>query len=124
MKIDVWGVPIVAQWVKDQHCLCEHTGSIPGLTPWIKAIALIQPLAWEIPYATGMAVERKTNVLEVFLTYLLHSGEIEPHLLGDPLSSFTEPLMVTHLHLCSVCLPQLPRTEKLSRAKTVSNRPL
>ena len=45
-------------------------GSIPGLAQWVKdllllwlwhslaAIALIQPLAWEPPYAMGVALKR------------------------------------------------------------------
>ena len=50
----------------------EVAGSIPGLTQWVKdlllkwlwlwpaAIAPIQPLAWEPPYATGAALKNKT----------------------------------------------------------------
>ena len=46
-------------------------GSIPGLAQWVKdlallwlwrrlaAAAMIQPLARELPYATGVAVKRK-----------------------------------------------------------------
>ena len=46
-------------------------GSIPGLTQWVKdpallwlwcrlaAAAQIQPLAWELPYATGAALKKK-----------------------------------------------------------------
>ena len=49
----------------------EVEGSIPGLARWVKdlalpglwrrpaAVALIQPLAWESPYATGAALKRK-----------------------------------------------------------------
>ena len=47
--------------------VCEDTGSIPGLThqvedlvlPQASAAALIQPLAWELPYASGAAIKRK-----------------------------------------------------------------
>ena len=45
----------------------EHTCSIPGLAPWVKDLlwlwrrpvttALMQPLAWEPPYATDAALE-------------------------------------------------------------------
>ena len=45
----------------------EDSGSIPGLTHWVNdpqscvvmAVALIRPLAWEIPYAAGVAPKRK-----------------------------------------------------------------
>ena len=56
------GVPTVAQ---------EEAGSIPGLAEWVKhpcccgcrrrpaATTPSQPLALEIPYATGVALKRK-----------------------------------------------------------------
>ena len=49
----------------------ENTGSIPGLTQWVKDLVLvrlwcrpagvapIQPLAWESPYAMGAALKKK-----------------------------------------------------------------
>ena len=56
----MWGVPVTSH---------EDVGSIPG-PQWVKdpallwlwcrpaAAALIQPLAWELPYAIGAAVKR------------------------------------------------------------------
>ena len=52
-------------------CLCEYAGSISVLTQWVKDLAFlqpvayasaaapIQPLAWELPYATVVAVKKK-----------------------------------------------------------------
>ena len=49
----------------------ENAGMIPGLAQWVKglavlwlwcrpvATALIRPLAWETPYAPGMALKRQ-----------------------------------------------------------------
>ena len=72
------GVAIVAQQVKNLASIHEDADSIPGLPQWDKrysiargcgvgrrcssediAAALIQPLAWEIPYAAGEALKKK-----------------------------------------------------------------
>ena len=44
-KIDILGVPPLAQQVKNQTSIHEDVGSIPGLTPWIKDLALQQAVA-------------------------------------------------------------------------------
>ena len=86
MKCTSPRVPIVAQWVKDPHCLSEDVDSIPGLAQWVKiqwcrklwcrsqmqlrsivvwlwcrpaAAAPIWPLAQELPYTTGTALKKK-----------------------------------------------------------------
>ena len=73
--------------IRTQHSVSEDAGSIPSLTQWFKnlallqavaigrrcrsdlallwlwckpaAAALIQPLEWELPYTTGLAIKRK-----------------------------------------------------------------
>ena len=35
-------VPVVAQRLRNPTSVCEEAGSIPGLTQWVKALALPQ----------------------------------------------------------------------------------
>ena len=79
------GVPVVAQWVMNPTKIREDVDLIPGLTRCVKdpalpgavvqltdaalwsclavaravAVVLIRPLAWELPYATSVALKSK-----------------------------------------------------------------
>ena len=84
--------PLLAQQVKNPTRVLEGTSSIPGLTPWVKDLALLQamvqvteaawiwcccgcsvgwqlqlqfdPPAWELPYATCVTIKTKQNIQE------------------------------------------------------------
>ena len=85
----MWGIPTVAQWVKDPTSIHEDVGSVPGLTQWLRiqhccelryscrcsldlallwpwckpaAAAPIRSLVWELPYASCVALKNKKRM--------------------------------------------------------------
>ena len=60
-------IPGLGQWMKNPELLCTvvwvaDVAQIPGGCGC--GAALIQPLAWELPYIAGAAVKRKTNKIK------------------------------------------------------------
>ena len=59
-------IPGLAQWVRDpaSHKLrqMQLRSRVAKAVAQASAAALIQPLAWKLPYATGVAMERKKKI--------------------------------------------------------------
>ena len=68
---EVLEFPLCLIELRTRHGLQEDAGSIPGLTRWVKDLALLWlwcrpaavapmwPLAWELPYAADAALKIK-----------------------------------------------------------------
>ena len=62
--------------LRTQCTICVDEGLIPALTHWVKDLVLlwhrlaaaapIQTLAWELPYATGVALKRKKRKRHIY----------------------------------------------------------
>ena len=70
LKVLKTGVPIVDQQVKNMTQCLNPDPALPGLQA--SDVALIEPLVWDLPYATGVAIKRKKKVLNPNDDRLLH----------------------------------------------------
>ena len=77
----IWEFPVWLSRLRTWHSVREDVGLIPGLAPWVKdpafatsccgcGIDQIWPLAWELPYASGVALKRKCFHLSPHRTLL------------------------------------------------------
>ena len=72
----------MSQQVINLTSIQEDVGLIPSLTQWVKdpallwlwyrlaAIALITPLAWQLPYAAGVALKKLKTVVSFVKPYM------------------------------------------------------
>ena len=92
----VWEVPLWLSKLRTWHSACKAVGLIPGPVQWVNILpcrscgigrrpgsdlvlpwlcaALIQPLAWELPYAASAAVKKKksfkkTESIDMFIQH-------------------------------------------------------
>ena len=87
----------------------EVVGSIPGLTQWVKdptmlwlrcgpaAVVLIRPLAWEHPYAMGVALKRPKQKNKTPTAIKGQNWDLNLHIQITNL--MPHPLSFKHAHL-------------------------
>ena len=72
---DAGSIPGLLQWVKGSGVAvscgvgCRHTSDLALLWLWFRpaAVALIQPLAWEVPCSVGTALKRLTIIIIIII---------------------------------------------------------
>ena len=135
-KNTCWGVPTVGQWVLNPAGIRKDVGLIPGLSQQVSnlallqgsrygsdlvllglwhrpiAAALIQPLAWESPYAAGVALNsenKKRNKKTLKIDRMISFLSTALHLQRMPSAGMVFPTLSQTHFLITPCLLDIIR---------------
>ena len=93
MRMCVWSLALLRglriQNCHELWCSSRHGSDLAWLWLWPAAIAPIWPLAWELPYALGVALKSKTKKIPRLIIFQI----LHPIVLMSPYICYYAPLM-------------------------------